>query len=233
MFLTQTPRTAHPSNAPQKVLQICALCAALGTSFFSSQALATAKDFAGFSLGMDLNSDSINTKTDATHHTHDQGNGFTTTRASLQSTESYLNLGLTGTYRHPITEHFLIGVGAQIHLTDTNLNNSGGKVRYTNTNTLFLTPGYAISNTTMLYGKLGIASRKLTGEYAYFPRTDNGTQYGFGAAFALSPQVHLNVEYAFTDYKKFNADSVNAGGNEHYATDANVDTLSVGLAYRF
>jgi hypothetical protein len=63
MFLKQTAPTAPTSNiavaqppqtASRGVLKICALCAALGSSFFSPQALASAKDFAGFTLGADL-----------------------------------------------------------------------------------------------------------------------------------------------------------------------------------
>jgi opacity protein-like surface antigen len=155
-------------------------------------------------------------------------------RYASKGSENHLNIGISGTYRHVISEKFLLGVGAKIHLTNTRFGDSKNSSQHTNTHALFLTPGYAISDTSMLYGKLGVTSRSLTGNDLLFPRTENGTQYGLGVAYAFSPSLHLNVEYAYVDYPTFNAERVTgAGDREKYKTDIDSGTLSVGLAYRF
>jgi len=231
-MILKRPRSIALPPLTSRSRPLYILWAALVASLFSPQALASAKDFAGFSLGMDLNSDDVQYTTSETKTAVKDGVS-TMTRSTHTGLKNFLNLGLTGVYRHAITDQFLMGLGAQIYLTDSYFERAEN-IRYTDQHTVFVTPGYAISKTTLVYGKLGLTSRTLTGENVRFARRDQGTQYGVGATFALSPQWHWNIEYAYTDFDIFK-NLTTDGPDSKTAYQENIDTatLSIGLSYRF
>ena len=230
--------------ATQVAMTVTALLVTLGcTSALASGNASTgsnATHFDGFTLGVDLDADVMNAhhinseKTtykfqDATTSSHHNGNGAM----------GFLNLGATGIYRAAINDSWLLGGGVKLQLTDSKLGSGKNNQRLTSSQTWFVTPAYALSKHTLLFGKIGVTNRKHAGGAVplYSSLNLRGKYYAAGVQYAFTPKVHLTVEYALTDYEKLventKEDSVYASKTSDTELKLDSGTLSVGMAYRF
>ena len=204
-------------------------------AFGSASAGSSATHFDGFTLGVDLDVDQARDSIDYSSRT-----SSSYSRASARGRENFLNPALSGIYRHALSDNFLLGLGAKFQLTDSQVKDGNNNLRLSATQSLFLTPAYAVSDKTMFYGKLGVAERAFEGggpASLVKGMKFSGLHYGVGAQFAYKPNLHFTVEFALTDYKEQNKRTITGSGSDTDTEDLRykigTGTLSLGMAYRF
>jgi len=135
------------------------IASAIVAAFFAPQAFAQAKNFEGFSVTGALNVN--NNKGEAV--------------SAVDRTES--NLGVIAQYDLALGQSFVLGFGANLGLTDFNI---ASDAKLKNTVGVFVAPGFAVSNNTLVYGKIASVSAKVD-----FPSSSadiSGLGYGIGDA---------------------------------------------------
>jgi opacity protein-like surface antigen len=191
------------------------IATALAATFFSPQAFAQAKNFEGF--GLVGNVDFLNT--DATSRT---------TTSSGSYGQSSANLGVQAQYNLALGSQFVLGFGAAYELTKpTTAKNSATGVTFKakNLTTAFLAPGYAISDTLLVYGK--IAGQSFTEENDSSSSTRAWSGTGFGGGF----QTKLNTNWFVQgELMSYDFGSQTSGT----ATDKlGVTSATIGIGYKF
>lgn len=195
------------------------IATAVATALAVPQAFAQASNFAGFSLG--LNANFVSSSTELSGGTTGKL-GDTTQIASLEGAYGF-NMGGRG----------VLGLGLTYNLGDLKGGSAGttefkGKDMYS----VYLAPGYALSNDTLLYGKLAYVAAKGQVSSVGFP-TDSqnfdGVGYGAGARALLSKNLYLQVEFMQAQYNK---KTISSGGSsvdfKPFST-----TGTIGLGYKF
>lgn len=130
-----------------------------------------------------------------------------------------LNTGIGWVFQ----DHYYLG--AEIFGT---INNAKiGSTKYKYSYGIDLVPGVKISDSTMLYGKVGYIRGKfsnitLTGG----DKTLNGLQLGLGMETMVTNNVSAKIEY---DYNRFASQNFGAFGS----TRPTVETVKLGVAYHF
>lgn len=193
-----------------KKLLIAAFCFV----FSASQAFAQAKNFQGLSLSLNV----INARSNV-----EVSNG-----ASDSGTST--GLGLQGQYTFALTDQFVLGVGATLGFNNQNTSSASGPVRldgYTKSNTSFeLTPGFALSNSALLFGKISAIGGTFTADSAGAPSLSlTGVGYGIGLKYLMDKSLFWQVGY---DINRFN-DASNAGLT--YTIKPSI--FSLGVGYNF
>lgn len=208
----------------QKTARFAATTIALAATLCSASVLANTsintRDFEGFSLGMDMDLENQGSKL----HRDSQFSG----RTDVESKSSSILTGITANYRIGLGNNFVIGVGAKLNLADTAVHNEHFFHIYEGAQQFYVSPGYAVSPKTLVYAKLGTASQKAK----YYKQSVDfeGSHYGIGLLYALTPQIHVNAEYAIN---QFSDRFVKTRYDGPLTLKHNTGTLSVGLAYRF
>ena len=147
---------------------LAALTCTSAFAFGNASAGSNAKNFDGFTLGADLDSEVLSARASsdtATTYTNSYGSYTHNSTTSGSGAAGFLNLGGTGIYRVAIDDNWLIGVGAKMQFTDSKFQSAPDNQRLTGTQTWFITPGYALSTNTMISGKLGLATRAHAGRH--------------------------------------------------------------------
>jgi outer membrane immunogenic protein len=196
------------------------IASAIVATFFAPQAFAQAKNFEGASLTANLNF--ANTTSDVT-----------STVFNGSSTESAQNLGLQGQYNFPIGQSFVLGVGMTLGLGDLkagtfNVSGTTITIKQKESYSFYIAPGMAISDTTLLYGKIAAISAKFeaTGN-STTANTASGTGFGVGVQSFLNKNLFIQGELMQNQY----ADRSFTALTE---TDKNKATvISVGVGYKF
>ncbi len=189
--------------------KLAIVIAASAAAVFAPNAFAQAKNFQGFSVGADLNL----SKSDAQYLT------------SGSSTST--NLEVNAQYVLALDAKFVFGVGAFASLNDRNIA-SDAKQKYKTG--FFITPGYAVKNNLLVYGKAGI----VTGAYSvdesrvvgHNGTAQNGTIVGIGAKTFIDKKIFLQAEIAQNQYddKKSREDRV---------AKLKTTDLTFGVGYKF
>ena len=204
-----------------KTTLFTALLAALTCTGALANSGGNAQHFEGFSLGVDMNFETQSYKS------MDFSKLWADDTRHKENVAPTIHMGVTANYRVALGQDFVLGVGAKVNLGDTAVRNQHFHHTLEGSQAIFLSPGYAVSPKIMVFGKLGQVTRKARG---LSKSTDfEGTQYGLGVLYALTPQVHANVEYTIDDYAKKHSET----WFKKTTTRAESGTLSVGLAYRF
>jgi outer membrane immunogenic protein len=202
-----------------KKILIAAIAAA---AFAAPQAFAQANNFEGFSLGASVNSNSIKYDGNATSQS---GLNVSETASSTS-----LNLGLQGQYTFALSNTFTLGLGLSYALSTAEVLKYEGRgaLNIKNMNSLFLAPGYALSDATLLYAKLGAVNAKLD-----YPDTSvdmSGTAMGIGAQFMSGKNLFYALELVqnnFTD----KTETFSSGATAQYKLSDTV--LGLGVGYKF
>lgn len=186
----------------------------IGLAVVSTQVFSQAKNFEGFSLS--LNVQSSRTNVDVSNGASDSGTST--------------GLGIQGQYTFALTDQFVLGVGATLGLNNRNASSASGSVGldgYTRNNTSFeLTPGVALSNTTLLYGKISAINGTFTADSTGAPSLGlTGLGYGFGVKYLIDKNVFWQVSY---DLNRFTDSS---SGGLTYTIKPTV--FSLGVGYNF
>lgn len=191
----------------------------LATSFALPPAFAQAEHFSGWSVGANLNFVSSSTK-------------FVDGSATANMGDTSANTSLQAAYVKVLGSHGVLGFGATYGLGDLNagsLDVGGTHVSFKTRNLYFvyIEPGYALSDATLIYAK--IAKVSLVGEESYggvtASKTFGGTGLGLGIRLALDKNLHVQVEFLQAEYNMKNPSA--------RAYQPSASTGSIGLGYRF
>lgn len=194
----------------KKVRAIVAAVGVLG----AMQAFAQAKNFEGLSLGANLEVD------------------HGSLRASDGSSDSDRNtrLGLQVRYDWVLGNQFLLGLGAGMGTGHRNAGTyalSGSSAYTKNRYSIDVMPGYAISNTLMVYGKLSALSATALSNNGTDTASVHGTGYGIGLRGLIDNNTYWQ---AGLDTNRFQNVTFGTTGTTARFRD---NVLSVGVGYKF
>jgi opacity protein-like surface antigen len=164
------------------------ITATLAAAFCANSAFAQSENFKGVSIGLGVNV--ANTTVEA-----NVKNGI----SSSGSSNDY-NLALQLQYNVALSNTWLLGVGGSVNLGDLKAGSLLNKdYKEKNTYSLYVTPGYAFSNTAMGYAKLAVLSSKVDGAFGS-TNFDSGFGLGFGVQAKLDKNWFGQVEYMSNKY---------------------------------
>ena len=195
------------------------IAAAVAASCIVPQAFAQtngASGFTGFSAAANANA--------STSSTEVSGNG-----AYVDMGKSSQDVSLQAAYGFAMGNNYVLGLGATYALGDLKFGSASaggltaslkGKDAYS----IYLEPGYAISNSTLVYAKLAYLGMK--GEVNGGASEDfSGVGYGIGVRHKLSKNLFLQGEIAQSEYSDENI------SNANYKPSGTTGT--VGIGYQF
>lgn len=202
----------------KKIITVAIVAAACSTS-----ALAQVSNFTGPSVGVNLDHTAVLTEMSYASGNNNNGYGQQSIGASVQ-----------GAYGFALTDSFVLSVGVNYSLVDAkgyDFNGSGISASDTlkNQYSLYLEPGYLVSEKTLAYGKVSFESAKFSEEQAgqtIFNRDLNGMGYGFGIRTMLDKNLSLQAEVKNVRY---GAETVVS--TAQFKTSATIGTI--GLGYKF
>ena len=197
-----------------KVKALLAIVAVSASSF----ALAQNKNFTGFSAG--VNANFADNKVEYS--------GTNVVPSPLKSNQSDQNASLQAQYGFGISDKFVVGLGVTYGIGELKSGTvSGVNSKTKDMYTVNLEPGYVVTPSTLVYGKVAYANAK--GEASGgFVGSANTTGYGYGIGFRtmLTGKLYLQGEYVQTSYDKKNVGT---------GVDVKADTgvASIGVGYNF
>lgn len=196
------------------------IAATVAASCFAPQVFAQANNFAGFSVAANVNASTATSKLSAPG-------------TSVNMGESSQNASLQAAYGLALGSNFVLGLGGTVALGDMKLGSftSGATtvaLKATEMYSLYIEPGYAVSNSTLVYAKVAYISTKaelaMTG-FSTGTKDFDGVGYGIGIRTKLSKNLFLQAEFAQSDY---NEATSNGSSFKPSAT-----TGTVGIGYQF
>jgi outer membrane immunogenic protein len=197
------------------------IASAIAATFVTPQAFAQAKNFEGFSLGVNLNLTSSDSDIRNT-------GGFVTATGQSSS-----NGALQAQYNLALGSDFVLGVGGTYELGDINLGSSGavfsGKRK--DAYSVYVAPGIVVADSWLIYGKVASIGAKFesTGAAVFTGKTDmDGVGYGLGFQKLLSKNLYLQAEYM---QNKYSDKTVVTSLTTQVKAEAR--TLSFGVGYKF
>ena len=188
------------------------IAAAVAASFVAPQAFAQANGFTGFSAGANVNANTSSTEVI-------NGSG------SIDMGKSSQDVSLQAAYGFALGNNYVLGLGATYGLGDLKYGSSGlanlkGKDAYS----IYLEPGYAFSNSTLVYAKLAYLGMK--GEANGLGSRDfDGVGYGVGVRHKLNSNLFLQGEITQSEYS-----SETIAGTRFEPSGT---TGTVGIGYQF
>lgn len=195
----------------QKIICIAAFVVAV---LAGPQAFAQAKDFEGFSIagGANIANSSFSRSTNT---------GGANTSVTSTSTDAVLQ----AQYDYAAGDTFLIGVGATLDLGEMTFGRwvaSNVALKMKDRYSLYVAPGYALNDTTLLYAKLAYISGTFYDPYSIVLP---GTGLGVGLKIKGGSNVFYQLELSNSDY-----------ANREYldATDKfGINALTLSIGYKF
>lgn len=188
----------------KKVLFIAASIAIV-----APQAFAQAKNFEGFSLGVNAESTT----------------STATTLGTGSDSATGGSLALQGQYLWPVNQQFLLGLGASYSPTSVNTGAVNG-INFSSKNrtSVDLIPGYAITPSAMVYGKLSALSGTAAALNATGTESTanlSGIGYGVGMRYLIDKNLFVQGDVSSNRY--------NDVGNNGLSSTA----LAIGVGYKF
>ena len=177
------------------------------------QAFAQAKSFEGFSVG--LNYSSVRTEQTLT---------TPTTGISSSVSDGYSNL--QAEYIFAINESYVFGIGGTFGLSPLKgatwpSSETFAKDIYT----VDFQPGYAVSSTTLLYGRLSYSSSTGYSSNGTTTSTADASGYGFGVRQLLTPKFYVQADYTRQKLNERTTGTTVGNGTSN--------ALSLGIGYQF
>lgn len=190
------------------------VAAAVAVALVTPQVFAQSANFQGFSLGLGVN-------------LADSSSEVTGVGAPTKYKESDNNLALQLQYNVALNNVFVLGVGGTIGLGDLKAGNPGAnQFKIKDAYSLYVTPGYAINNTWLVYGKVAYLTANWRDDMGHSISFDNGWGYGLGLQTLFSKNWVGQLEYVVSDYGD---KAVGAANKVKLKSDA----LTLGVSYKF
>lgn len=189
---------------------------AASIAFLAPQAFAQAKSFEGFTLG--ANVESAKTTTNLVGTGSDSGNGA--------------GLGLQAQYSIAFNNQFVLGLGATLSTGTRKAGSFAGTDITTKNFTSFdITPGYALSDTLLIYGKISSISLTAVGTTAATgvelgTESVSGIGYGLGVRSMYNKNIYFQAGF---DSNRTTEKTSNTLGT--FSGSSNV--FSLGAGYKF
>lgn len=196
------------------------LAAAVSACLVAPPVWAQASNFSGWSLGLNVNS--------ASAWTEFIGGG-----TSAKINDSSQNANLQAAYGVVLGNHGVLSFGATYGLGDLKAGSIsvGGRsvdFRLKNLYSLYVEPGYAVSDSWLAYAKLGyfgVRNGEESVDGVTHSKTFGGLGYGLGIRTMLDKNLYLQFEFIQADYNRKTIDF----GTYRPMTS----TGSVGLGFKF
>ena len=195
------------------------IATAVAFTLFTSHAFAQATNFTGLSGAVNLNVSTANTE-------------FSVSGASLKLGEGSQSIGLQAAYGFSAGSNFVLNVGGTYGLGDLTLaklvsGSSSVTIKGKNAYAIYLEPGYALSASTLAYGKLAYLSMKaeISGAGTSGSKDFNGVGYGVGIRTMLDKSLFLQAEFLQSDYETITDSGLSA--------KPTATTGTVGIGYKF
>lgn len=206
----------------KKSIQLAALAIAV---MASTPVLAQVSNFTGPSVGVNLDHVAVTSEVrDSATGTDQNGLGQSSVGASVY-----------GAYGVNLSNNMVLSVGASHSLTNakayevTNAGNSA-VAKLKNQSSVYLEPGFLVSDKTLAYGKVSYEAAKFTTDQTGQTGTSNslhGMGYGFGIRTMLDKAWSLQAEIKHVKYGSTDVDATTTS----FQTTANIG--SIGLGYKF
>ena len=197
------------------------IASAIVATFVTPQAFAQAKNFEGFSVGVNVNSTASDT---------DISNSGGFVKATGQTSS---NGSLQAQYNLALGSSFVLGFGGTYEFGDIELGSSGalfsGKRK--SASSVYVAPGFALDDGWLIYGKIASITAKFetTGAAIFTGKADaNGIGYGLGIQKLLNKNVYLQAEYM---QNKYNDQTIVTSLTTQAKAEAR--TFSFGVGYKF
>ena len=195
------------------------IAVAVASTLIAPQAFAQTKNFEGFSLGANVNFVGASTELSAP-------------AVAIRMGETSQNLSLQAAYGFAIGNTSVLSLGLNYGVGDL----AGGsidaganryKLKVTNSYSLYIEPGFVVSESTLVYGKLAYLSAKGVESLNAFSGSANfnGTGFGAGIRTMLSKNLYLQAEFLQSNYTQ------KSFGTSGYKPTASIGT--VGIGYKF
>jgi opacity protein-like surface antigen len=189
------------------ILAATAIAATMGMA----QAYAQAQNFEGFSAG-------VNAQLDTSKSSRSDGSSDSGTSTTL---------GLQGRYDWAFGNKFVLGLGASY---DPGVHAAGSYATGAAANTskrlsVELTPGYALTDKTLVYGKVSQNYASVGTDDGSTSAFTQGVGYGLGVRSYVAKQVYVQAGY---DTYRYNDTSLNNG-----TVGLKGNALSLGVGYKF
>lgn len=193
------------------------VAAAVLATFAAPQAFAQAKNFEGASAALSVNF--AKTKTELSNSS-----------SSLDASDTDQNAALQLQYGVALNEKFVLGLGATINIGDAKsgnltVGNTAYQTKQKDTSSLYVAPGYAVTDSILAYGKLAYLSSKLSDGDGGSQTFNGGFGFGVGAQYLLNKNMFVQAEYISNKY-----DDQKIGTA---TLKLNSDVFSVGVGYKF
>ena len=208
----------HRKLKMKKVL----IAAAVAAACIAPQAFAqtnAAGGFTGFSVGANVNASTSSTEVS-------NRNGYADMGKSSQ------DASLQAAYGFALGNNYVLGLGATYSVSDSKFgsvrggNGLNASMKGKDAYSLYLEPGYAFSNSTMVYAKLAYLSMKGEVEGSYRGSEDfTGVGYGIGVRHKLNKNLYLQGEITQSEYS-----DETVGGTMYKPSQT---TGTVGIGYQF
>jgi outer membrane immunogenic protein len=200
--------TTTKENPMKKIL----IAAAVAASFVAPQAFAQANGFTGFSAGANVNANTSSTEVRNGSGTIDMG-------------KSSQDVSLQAAYGFDLGHNYVLGVGATYNLGDLKYGSTtGANLKGKDAYSLYVEPGYAFTNSTLVYAKLAYLGMK--GEADGIGSRDfAGVGYGVGVRHKLSSNLFLQGEITQSEY------SSSTIGNTRFEPSGTTGTVGVGYQF--
>lgn len=185
------------------------LATALIAAFAAPQAFAQAKNFEGFSVlgGLNVASSKIEAA------------------GTSSATSTSTNVALQAQYAWALGNQFVLGVGATVGAGDLVFaTGTAGDIKLKDSAAVYIAPGFAVSDSTLLYGKIASTSGTVYDNSGSLSVT--GVGYGIGAQFKSGNNLFYQVEYLQNNF----ADKNNNAGTTFKTSTGG---LSFGVGYKF
>lgn len=204
--------TSHQTVNPMKTRTLIAALLAV----VASTAFAQARMFEGFSLGANL--DASRTTTNVVGLGSDSGNT--------------IGFGLQAQYSISYGNQFVLGLGGSLNTGSRKAGTLGpSEFSVKNATSLDISPGYALSESLLVYGKLSALSLTAVGSTTatgseFGTESLTGLGYGIGVRSMIDKNIYIQAGY---DSNRFNEKNSLSFGT--FSGSSNV--FSLGAGYKF
>jgi outer membrane immunogenic protein len=187
------------------------IATAVATTLFAPQAFAQAKNFEGWSIGANVENTKTTTK-------------ITSGAASGTQDGASSNLALQGGYAWALGNSFVLGLNLTLGFGENKAGTSrDGAEWITKTRaTWSLEPGFAVSDSVLIYGKL-TGNGAISGVTNQTDKTIAGSGLGLGVRYLVSKNFYIQGAY----------DSVGEYTGAYTNVNHSSTAFSLGVGYKF
>lgn len=205
------------------------LIMATALTVITSMANAQSNNFVGAYAGIDLN---LRSSTAKLSTSNDDGSSGSFDGLGRQSINGTLDFG----YNYKVDNKIVVGLGGTYDLNNTTLAKASGtdsagetssiSLKEKNHYSVYVAPGYKISEGTLAYGKLSYHNSKVADSTGELNEKVHGLGYGAGIKTMIDKNMYFKVEVQRVDYRDLTIVSGVKG-----STGTTIGTIGIGYNF--